>query len=413
MMPSTGGVKVGSGGSGGREPRCANPRPPPPRGHGSDAAVDWRCFLEKSIFFRQQIPKSKGPESHSSRVRSTCRKASRSETKMVTKLTTARARSGATGRSRVPAASLSPAAARAPFSRTSARAARSPRNAGLSPVRTLGRWSPKSSLKCAATGGPLEALLWDCDGVILLSEHLHREAYNKSFSHHEIEITKGETLVWTEAIYDVLQNTVGGGKPKMRWWFNKHGWPTHKGSSTPPETDDEKTALIDQLQDYKIEAYKDLIANTAESRPGVLRLMKEAREAGMYVAVCSASAKPSVIFCLNNLLGEEQFNLLDCFIAGSDVSNLKPDPEIYNTACERLGVDKSKCLVIEDSMVGLNAAMGAEMDCVITYHSGTEGEAFEGAKLIVNDLSEIKLEDFVACKQRESVVDDRIVNQEA
>ena len=369
---------------------------------------------EKSIFFRRSPPEqSKGSESHSSRVRSTCRKASRSERKMVTKLTTARARSGAAGRARVPAASLSPAAARAPFSRTSARAARSPRNAGLRPVRTLERWSPKSSLKCAATGGPLEALLWDCDGVILLSEHLHREAYNKSFSHHEIEITKGETLVWTEAIYDVLQNTVGGGKPKMRWWFNKHGWPTHKGSSTPPETDDEKTALIDQLQDYKIEAYKDLIANTAEARPGVLRLMKEAREAGMYVAVCSASAKPSVIFCLNNLLGEEQFNLLDCFIAGSDVSNLKPDPEIYNTACERLGVDKSKCLVIEDSMVGLNAAMGAEMDCVITYHSGTEGEAFEGAKLIVNDLSEIKLEDFVACKQRESVVDDRIVNQEA
>ena len=276
-------------------------------------------------------------------------------------------------------------------------------------LRTVGGRGARQVVSAGGSAvGPMEALIFDCDGVILLSEHLHREAYNKAFTEFGIEIEKGEQLVWTEAIYDVLQNTVGGGKPKMRWYFNKYGWPHQKGGVAPPETQEAREALVDSLQDFKIEAYKDLIANTAETRPGVLRLMKEAREAGMLVSVASASAKPSVIFCLTNLLGEEQFGLLDCFLAGSDVKNLKPDPEIYLTASKMLGVDPSKCLVIEDSMVGLNAAKGAEMDCVITYHSGTKGEAFEGAKLIVDDLSEITLEDLVACKTRDHVVDDRI-----
>lgn len=53
-----------------------------------------------------------------------------------------------------------------------------------------------------------------------------------------------------------------------------------------------------------------------ESRPGVLRLMDEARDAGLKLAVCSAATKSSVVFTLKNLLGEGRFQGLDCFLAG-------------------------------------------------------------------------------------------------
>ncbi len=53
-----------------------------------------------------------------------------------------------------------------------------------------------------------------------------------------------------------------------------------------------------------------------ETRPGVLRLMDEAREMGIKVAVCSAATKPSVVFTLGNLLGEARVKALDCFMAG-------------------------------------------------------------------------------------------------
>lgn len=61
---------------------------------------------------------------------------------------------------------------------------------------------------------------------------------------------------------------------------------------------------------------------------------------------------------------------------------------IYNTARERLDIDKDRCVVIEDSMVGLRAAKAAGMKCVITYTSSTESEDFygEGADAKVPDL---------------------------
>lgn len=57
-------------------------------------------------------------------------------------------------------------------------------------------------------------------GVIVESEDLHREAYNASFAHHDIRCGGSETVAtWSEAFYDDLSNKVGGGKPKMRWYF--------------------------------------------------------------------------------------------------------------------------------------------------------------------------------------------------
>lgn len=60
------------------------------------------------------------------------------------------------------------------------------------------------------------------------------------------------------------------------------------------------------------------------------------------------------------------------------MSKLKPDPLIYSTAAERLNIDPSRCVVVEDSLVGLKAAKGAGMKCLITYTSSTAGEDFYG-----------------------------------
>lgn len=55
-----------------------------------------------------------------------------------------------------------------------------------------------------------------------------------------------------------------------------------------------------------------------EPRPGVLRLMDEARQAGLKVAVCSAATKSSVVYTLTSLLGKQRFEELDCFLAGGE-----------------------------------------------------------------------------------------------
>lgn len=59
---------------------------------------------------------------------------------------------------------------------------------------------------------------------------------------------------------------------------------------------------------------------------------------------------------------------------GDDVDKKKPDPQIYCIAAEKLGVSPSDCVVIEDSLIGLQAALGAGMRCVITYTPSTKDQ---------------------------------------
>lgn len=76
-----------------------------------------------------------------------------------------------------------------------------------------------------------------------------RQAYNASFEHFGLTV-HGQPVVWTVGYYDVLQNTVGGGKPKMRYHFNTTcdgAWPTTKDGFAPA-TEEERTSLIDGLQ---------------------------------------------------------------------------------------------------------------------------------------------------------------------
>lgn len=59
-------------------------------------------------------------------------------------------------------------------------------------------------------------------GVILESEECHRVAYNAAFEHFDVKPKGGKDVaVWSVKFYDALQNKVGGGKPKMRWYFGR------------------------------------------------------------------------------------------------------------------------------------------------------------------------------------------------
>ena len=57
---------------------------------------------------------------------------------------------------------------------------------------------------------------------------------------------------------------------------------------------------------------------------------------------------------------------------GDDVDKKKPNPLIYQIAAQKLGVPPSDCVVVEDSTIGLEAALGAGMRCIITYTPSTK-----------------------------------------
>lgn len=80
-----------------------------------------------------------------------------------------------------------------------------------------------------------------------------------------------------------------------------------------------------------------------------------------------------------------------CYVTGDDVSNKKPDPEIFLTAAERLGVDVSNCLVIEDSPGGVRAAKAAGAKCLAVTNTAP-AESLSEADVICSTLEEINPE---------------------
>lgn len=241
--------------------------------------------------------------------------------------------------------------------------------------------------KQAATHTRSQALIFDCDGVIAESEHLHRDAYNEVFKEFELGVT------WSDEYYEQLQNSIGGGKPKMRHHFNTNGWPSSK-LGPAPTTDEEKTKLIDALQDRKTRIYTSYIASgRCCARPGILALIDSAlARSDLKTAICSASTKEAALEVLNAVLGKKRLEQFDVVLLGDDVKTKKPDPEIYRLAAVKLGLEPSNCSVIEDSKIGLQSALGAGMNCYITYTNSTKNQDFAGAKGMVADATALSVD---------------------
>lgn len=112
----------------------------------------------------------------------------------------------------------------------------------------------------------------------------------------------------------------------------------------------------------------------------------------------TVQAGPLVSQVVNSVVKPERLSRFDIIKAGDDVDKKKPDPMIYNMARELLGLPAAQCVVIEDSLVGLRAAKGAGMRCVITYTESTKDQDFfaEGADAVVEDLAGVTIDSLFA-----------------
>ena len=96
-----------------------------------------------------------------------------------------------------------------------------------------------------------------------------------------------------------------------------------------------------------------------EILPGSVDFIKELRTAGIRVAIGSASKNTPMIL--------ERVGILDLFDAVADgniVKKAKPDPEVFLKAAELVGVKPELCVVFEDAVAGVQAALNAGMICI-------------------------------------------------
>lgn len=225
----------------------------------------------------------------------------------------------------------------------------------------------------------LKAILWDMDGVLADTERDgHRIAFNIAFQEYNIDHT-----IWDIDTYGKLLK-VGGGKERMKYHFDQIGWPTlYKNYN-----DEEKWNLLKQLHLRKTEIFNNMIqSNTIPLRSGVLRIIDDAINNNITLAVCSTSSEFAVRNLVKTLMGMERYESFTIF-AGDMVQRKKPNPDIYLLAIDTLQLNKEYCIIIEDSEIGSQAAHGANVCCLVTKSSYTKNENFNTAIMIVNELGE-------------------------
>jgi len=219
----------------------------------------------------------------------------------------------------------------------------------------------------------IKAIFFDQDGVIIDTERDgHRIAFNQTFKEF------GYDFEWSVEKYHELL-VVSGGKERMRHYLHTEGF----GVPVKPEDEDE---LIKSMHKKKTQTFVGLIeSGKLPLRPGVKRLMQEAAEAGLTLAVCTTSNVKAAHAVAFGILKDIKFEFI---LAGDMVSRKKPDPEIYLMALEKTGLKPEECIVIEDSRNGVLAAHAAKLNIVATTNIYTAQEDLSDADIIVSCLGD-------------------------
>ncbi len=216
----------------------------------------------------------------------------------------------------------------------------------------------------------LKALIFDVDGTLAETERQgHRIAFNRAFAEADLN------WYWSETLYGELLE-ISGGKERIRYYLQQY----HSDVKENLET------LITQLHQAKTVHYRQLLSSgEIQLRQGVKRLIEEAYQEGIRLAIATTSALPNALALLEKHLNPHWFEVI---AAGDIVPKKKPSPDIYNYVLEKMNLKPEECLVFEDSFHGLQAAYQANLKTIITLHDYTKKQDFSLASLVLNHLGE-------------------------
>jgi HAD superfamily hydrolase (TIGR01509 family) len=190
-------------------------------------------------------------------------------------------------------------------------------------------------------------------GAIAETSEYQRQAYNQALEEN------GINWQWDKETYQRLLKS-NGGQDRLDMLGHATGKPLTKDQIKKVHT--RKTELAGQ----------HIRNNSVQPRPGVAKLIKEAKESGAKVAWVTTTGKENTEAILQAFNGEIRENDFDHIFHREDADHGKPQPDIYYAAMKKLDVKPEQCVAIEDSLNSALAAKGAGVYTVVhlgEYHN--------------------------------------------
>ena len=208
-----------------------------------------------------------------------------------------------------------------------------------------------------------KAVIFDLDGVIVDTEPLHKEAWRRVFEDKKFgieESTLEHELTLAIGITDIsFLNKLFS---RYHIYEDPHTWLTEKR-----------------------EIYYQMLPQRIKPFPGVISLIEEL-STKYSLAIASNASRRSIHTVISHLSLRDYFRI----IAGREnIHRHKPKPEIFFITAEKLGVEPSACVVIEDSIAGVESAKNARMRCIAVTNS-LPSQKLARADLIVDSLERKK-----------------------
>jgi sugar-phosphatase len=205
----------------------------------------------------------------------------------------------------------------------------------------------------------IKAVIFDMDGLLIDSEPYWKIAEKKVFGELGLELDD-----------DLLRQVMGFRLSEVvKHWYNYQPWPNPDFAKT---------------EEAVLTCVMDLIAQHAEALPGVQQLLAYLHERNIPMAVASSSAMRLIEAVVDKLDIRKYFQLL--WSAEYEPYG-KPHPGIFITAAQKLGIEPSKCLVLEDSVNGLIAAKAARMMCIaVPEHVSFNDKRFAIADIKISSV---------------------------
>ncbi len=218
----------------------------------------------------------------------------------------------------------------------------------------------------------LQALIFDVDGTIADTEEVHRQAFNAAFLAMDLGWN------WSEAEYMALLRVSGGPERLAHYVASLKASPAEK---------QRLGGLVPAIHREKTRLYYELISDgRAAARPGVARLMNEAREAGVKLALAATSTTANVEALVGAVLGPKALGWFDAVASADEVAQKKPAPDLYRRIVGTLRVAADACVAIEDSANGVLSAKAAELYTIATPSRWTATQDFSQADLVQPSL---------------------------